>query len=136
VVQEMQLGIAMEMALDNLLRRIPSPDLDLVVTAMNVQREVGGNLVEILDTISYTIRERVRVKGEIRVLTSQVLISGRFLSMLPLFIAGALWLLNKPYMMQFFNPATRLPGIAALVVAALMIGAGYFVMMKIADIEV
>ncbi len=136
VVQEMQLGINMETALDNLLRRIPSGDLDLVVTAMNVQREVGGNLVEILDTISYTIRERVRVKGEIRVLTSQVLYSGRFLAMMPLIIAAVLWLVNRPYMMQFFNPATRLPGIAALIVAALMIAAGYFVMMKIANIEV
>lgn len=62
VVQEMQLGVAMERALDNLLVRIPSPDLDLVVTAINVQREVGGNLAEILDTISHTIRERVRIK--------------------------------------------------------------------------
>lgn len=136
VVQEMQLGIAMEIALDNLLRRIPSADLDLVVTAMNIQREVGGNLVEILDTISYTIRERVRVKGEIRVMTSQVLYSGRFLAIMPLIIAGALWLLNRPYMMQFFNPGTRLFGIAALVAALLMIAAGYYVMMKIANIEV
>jgi len=136
VVQEMQLGIAMETALDNLLRRIPSADLDLVVTAMNVQREVGGNLVEILDTISYTIRERVRVKGEIRVMTSQVLYSGRFLAIMPLIIAAVLWCVNKPYMMQFFNPGTRLVGIAALVAAFLMIAAGYFVMMKIANIEV
>jgi tight adherence protein B len=136
VVQEMQLGISMETALDNLLRRIPSSDLDLVITAMNVQREVGGNLVEILDTISYTIRERVRVKGEIRVLTSQVLYSGRFLAIMPVLIAGVLWCVNKPYMMQFFNPETRIVGITALVAAVLMIGAGYFVMMKIANIEV
>jgi tight adherence protein B len=60
--------------------RIPSLDLDLVITAMNVQREVGGNLAEILATISHTIRERVRVKGEIRVLTAQQVYSGRFLS--------------------------------------------------------
>ena len=60
VVQEMQIGITMEKALENLLRRIPSEDLDFVVTAMNVQREVGGNLAEILDIISFTIRERVR----------------------------------------------------------------------------
>ena len=72
VVQEMQLGVPMERALDNLLRRIPSIDLDLVITAINVQREVGGNLAEILDTISHTIRERVHIKGEIRVLTAQV----------------------------------------------------------------
>ena len=79
VVQEMQLGVTMERALANLLERVPSDDLDLVVTAINVQREVGGNLAEILDTISFTIRERVRIKGEIRVLTTQVMYSGRFL---------------------------------------------------------
>ena len=78
---------------------------------MNVQREVGGNLAEILDTISYTIRERVRIKGEIRVLTSQVMYSGRFLAMMPILIALALWLFNRPYMMQFFNPETRIVGI-------------------------
>jgi tight adherence protein B len=136
VVQEMQLGIAMEIALDNLLRRIPSGDLDLVITAMNVQREVGGNLAEILDTISYTIRERVRIKGEIRVLTSQVMYSGRFLALMPLIITGVLWLVNRPYMMQFFNPETRLFGIIALVIGGLMIISGYFVMTKIASIDV
>jgi len=136
VVQEMQLGITMERALDNLLRRIPSEDLDLVVAAVNVQREVGGNLAEILDTISHTIRERVRIKGEIRVLTSQVMYSGRFLSMMPLFIFGALWILNRPYMMQFFNPETRVVGIIALVISGIMIVSGYFVMRKISSIEV
>jgi len=136
VVQEMQLGVSMELALDNLLRRIPSEDLDLVITAVNVQREVGGNLAEILDTISYTIRERVRIKGEIRVLTSQVMYSGRFLAMMPLIIAGVLWLVNRPYMMQFFNPETRLPGIIALTIGGLMVLSGYFVMNKIASIEV
>ncbi len=136
VVQEMQLGLAMEVSLDNLLRRIPSPDLDLVVTAMNVQREVGGNLAEILDTISYTIRERVRIKGEIRVLTSQVMYSGRFLSFMPIILALVLWLVNRPYMMQFFNPETRLIGIGALVAGGLMILSGYFVMTRIANIDV
>jgi len=126
----------MDQALANLLRRIPSDDLDLVVTAMNVQREVGGNLAEILDTISYTIRERVRIKGEIRVLTAQVMYSGRFLAIMPLIIAGVLWVLNRSYMMQFFNPETRLIGIIMLIVAALMIMAGYYVMTRIATIEV
>jgi tight adherence protein B len=132
----MQLGISAEQALDNLLRRIPSDDLDLVVAAMNVQREVGGNLAEILDTISHTIRERVRIKGEIRVLTAQVIYSGRFLAMMPLIIMVALWFLNRPYMMEFFNPETRLVGIIMLSIGALMIMSGYFVMMKIANIEV
>jgi tight adherence protein B len=136
VVQEMQLGVAMEAALDNLLRRIPSDDLDLVVTAVNVQREVGGNLAEILDTITYTIRERVRIKGEIRVLTSQAKYSGRFLAMMPLIIAGVLWLVNRPYMMEFFNPETRIAGIVVLSIGALMVFSGYMVMNKISDIEV
>jgi tight adherence protein B len=136
VVQEMQLGIPMDRALENLLRRIPSEDLDLVITAINVQREVGGNLAEILDTISYTIRERVRIKGEIRVLTSQVMYSGRFLSMLPLFVFGIIYLLNRPYMMTFFTPESGVCGYAALIAAAIMIGSGYLVMNKIGDIEV
>lgn len=139
VVQEMQLGVPMQTALDNLLRRIPSEDLDLVITAINVQREVGGNLAEILDTISYTIRERVRIKGEIRVLTTQVMYSGRFLSMMPLFVMAILYLLNKPYMMEFFNPKNNsaLPcGYIALACAAGLIISGYVVMNKIGDIEV
>ena len=136
VVQEMQLGIPMERSLDNLLRRIPSDDLDLVITAINVQREVGGNLAEILDTISYTIRERVRIKGEIRVLTSQVMYSGRFLSMLPLFVVGILYLINRQYIMEFFAPSAGICGYIALGLAGGLIIAGYFAMNKLGDIEV
>lgn len=139
VVQEMQLGVTMEVSLDNLLRRIPSDDLDLVITAINVQREVGGNLAEILDTISYTIRERVRIKGEIRVLTTQVMYSGRLLSLMPLFVMGILYILNREYMMEFFKPSNNatLPcGYIALVCAGLLIIAGYVTMNKIGDIEV
>lgn len=136
VVQEMQLGVRMEQALDNLLRRIASPDLDLVITAINVQKEVGGNLAEILDTISYTIRERVRIKGEIRVLTSQVIYSGRFLSMMPVFVIAILYFLNREYMMEFFKPESFPCGYIALGVAALLIISGYFVMQKLGDIEV
>lgn len=136
VVQEIQLGIPTGVALDNLTRRIPSGDLDLVVTAINVQREVGGNLAEILGTISHTIRERVRVKGEIRVLTSQVMMSGRFLSVLPVVLVIAMYFLNRSYMMHYFNEDTRTIGIPALIIAAIMIIIGYYIMNKIADIEV
>ncbi len=136
VVQEMQLGVPMERSLNNLLARIPSDDLDLVITAINVQREVGGNLAEILDTISHTIRERVRIKGEIRVLTTQTMYSGRFLSMMPVIVLAILYLLNRDYMMTFFIPENRLCGSIALGVGALLIVLGYLVMNKIADIEV
>ncbi|MEE4194039.1 MAG: type II secretion system F family protein [Anaerolineae bacterium] len=141
VVQEMRLGVAMEDALDNLLRRIPSDDLDLVITAINVQREVGGNLAEMLETISETIRERIRIKGEIKTLTTQVMYSGKFLAIMPLLVIGALFLLNRDYMMQFLLPENNnlfgLPcGYISLGIVAIMISIGYFVMTKIADIEV
>jgi tight adherence protein B len=135
VVQEMQIGIPMETALENLLRRIPSNDLDFVVTAINVQREVGGNLSEILDNISFTIRERVRIKGEIRVLTAQVRTSGTILSLIPFFLTIVLWFLNPDYLMSF-SQAGPLCAVIVACVVVLLVGSGYFVMMKIADIEV
>jgi len=136
VVQEIQLGVPMERALDNLLKRIPSDDLDLVITAMNVQREVGGNLAEILDSISFTIRERVRIKGEIRVLTTQVMYSGRFLSILPVLLVVVLYFVNREYLMTFFKPENVPCGYIALGVAAFLIIAGYFTMQKLGNIEV
>jgi tight adherence protein B len=136
VVQEMQLGVPMETALDNLLRRIPSDDLDFVVTAINVQREVGGNLSEILDSISYTIRERVRIKGEIRVMTAQVRASGTLLSILPMGLALILWFMNPEYLLSFFEGPSPLCGWGAIGLIIIMVAIGYFVMMKIADIEV
>jgi len=135
VVQEMQIGISMEGALDNLLRRIPSEDLDFVVTSINVQREVGGNLSEILDTISFTIRERVRIKGEIRVMTSQVRTSGTVLSLIPFFLTLILWFLNPEYLMSITAGGTWCTaGIFCTIIG--LISSGYLVMMKIADIEV
>jgi tight adherence protein B len=135
VVQEMQIGITMEKALDNLLRRIPSEDLDFVITAINVQREVGGNLSEILDTISFTIRERVRIKGEIRVMTAQVRTSGTVLSLIPVFLTAALWFISPEYIGSFFDNGP-VCGAVAVGTVVIMIASGYFVMMKIADIEV
>jgi len=135
VVQEMQIGIPMEAALENLLRRIPSEDLDFMVTAINVQREVGGNLSEILDTISFTIRERVRIKGEIRVMTSQVRTSGAVLSMVPIFLALMIWFISPKYLMSFTDDGPMCAAILVVVILILL-GSGYFVMMRIADIEV
>jgi len=139
VVQEIQLGVTTEKALENLLRRIPSDDLDLVITAMNVQREVGGNLAEILETISHTIRERVKLKGEIRVLTAQMRISGIFLSLLPVGLALALYMINRDYLMTMFAPENNASfpcGYVAIGTAGLMIAAGYFIMQGIAKIDV
>jgi tight adherence protein B len=134
VVQEMQLGIPMEIALDNLMRRIPSDDLDLIVTAMNVQREVGGNLAEILDVISFTIRERIRIKREIQVLVSQVLYSGRVLAFMPIALSGILYVFNPTYLLQLTQ--NGICGYLMIITATVMVGSGYYAMTKIADIEV
>jgi tight adherence protein B len=134
VVQEMQLGIPMEKALDNLLRRIPSEDLDFVVTAINVQREVGGNLAEIMDVISYTIRERIRIKGEIRALTAQAIYSGRALALMPVGLLCILYFLNRTYVMEFVK--NGFCGYIPLVIAGFLIIIGYFVMTRIANVEV
>lgn len=135
VVQEMQLGVPMESALANLERRIPSDDLDLAVTAINIQREVGGNLAEILDTISFTIRERVRIKGEVEAITAQVSYSGKFLSLMPIFLAFALWGMNREYMEQFFVEPI-ICGILMLTTAGIMLVIGYVVLSKISDVEI
>ena len=134
VVQEMQLGVPMEKALANLLRRIPSSDLDFIITAINVQREVGGPLANILDTISHTIRERIKIKGEIRVLVATVTTSAKILSGVPFAVFGILWLVSQDYMSEYFKNLTC--GLTAIGVGVVLIGMGYWVMMKMADIEV
>lgn len=133
VVQEVQLGITMEDALDHLLVRMPSDDLDLVVTAVNIQREVGGNLAEILEVIGHTIRERIKLKGEIRVLTSQGRITGYLISGLPIVLGAFLMLINPHYMGNLFE--NRLCGWPMIGLGLGMIGIGTAVIQKIVDIE-
>jgi tight adherence protein B len=136
VVQEMQLGVTMEEALEHVQRRIHSDDLDLTVTAINVQREVGGNLAEILDVISYTIRERVRIKGEIQALTAQGRATAWVISALPIALMALLYLVNRPYFMQFFNPETRTCGIPMLILCAIMVSTGFYATQRIVDIDI
>lgn len=139
VVQEVSLGVSSDKALDNLVRRIPSDDLDLVVTAMKVQREVGGNLAEILDTISHTIRERVRIKGEIRTLTAQMKYSARILALLPIGLTLAIYLINRDYITILTTQESNTPfpcGILALVLALILVIVGYFVMDSFTNIDV
>jgi len=133
VVREVNLGLSMEEALSNLVRRIKSDDLDLMVTAIGVQQQVGGNLAEILDTIAFTIRERVRIKGEIRTLTAQGRYSGYLVAFLPIGIMVTLNLINPEFMQPLF---TELIGQILLVVGAIMMLIGFFAIQKITDIKV
>jgi tight adherence protein B len=134
VVQEVQLGIDLPDALEHLLERVESDDLDLVVTAVNIQREVGGNLAEILEVISHTIRERIKLKGEIRVLTSQGRITGYLISFLPIALALFLNASNPTYMGQMFED--RACGWPMIGGGLALIGIGSAVIQKIIDIEI
>ncbi|MCB9423040.1 MAG: type II secretion system F family protein [Ardenticatenaceae bacterium] len=143
VVQEVRLGLGLEQALANMYRRVPSDDLDLVITAVNIQREVGGNLAEVLDTISFTIRERVRIKGEIKTLTAQGRISGWIISLLPVGLGMVLYMMNKEYVSQLWikeKPWIIEPifpcGWVVIGVGAILIGIGALAIRKIVDIEV
>lgn len=142
VVQEVRLGLSVPQALGNMLRRVPSEDLDLVITAVNIQREVGGNLAEVLDTISFTIRERVRIKGEIRTLTAQGRLSGWIISFLPLVLGLILFVINPEYMEQLWireEPIILnvLPcGWIVIAVGLIMTMIGMFAIQRIVDIEV
>ncbi|MFK7804274.1 MAG: type II secretion system F family protein [Anaerolineae bacterium] len=143
IIQEIRLGLDTEAALDNVLRRVPSEDFDLVVTAVKVQREVGGNLSEILDTISHTIRERVRIKGEIRTLTAQGRISGWIITMLPIGLGLFLNFSNPDYIGELFarDPETTIAnllpcGWIMVGISVIMIIVGGVAIQKIVDIEV
>lgn len=134
VVQENQLGIDLSDALAHLLNRVESEDLDLVITAVNIQREVGGNLAEILEVIGHTIRERIKLKGEIRVLTAQGRITGYLISGLPIVLALFLYAINPSYMGNLFE--NRTCGWPLLGIGLGLIGIGMAVVQKIVDIDI
>jgi tight adherence protein B len=146
VVAEISIGVPVDIALDNMLSRIASEDLDLVFTAVSIQREVGGNLAEILETISETIRERVRIKGEIRTLTASGRITGIIIGLLPILLTIFLILISPSYMGQLlFGPArggANIPGLPIpcgwpmIFIGLSSMAIGLAIINRIVDIEV
>lgn len=132
VVREVGLGISPQVALNNLLRRVPSEDLDLMVSAINIQHEIGGNLGQILDIIGETIRERVRIQGEIRVLVAQQQLAGYIITGMPFALAGGMFMLNPGYMKQVLV----WPWVCLPIGAVILILCGFLVMRKIVAIKV
>jgi tight adherence protein B len=104
-----------------------------MITAINVQHEVGGNLSEILDTIGHTIRERVRIQGEIRVLTAQGMLSGYVISLLPIALMGILFVINREYVGSMFKEPC---GWAMLAFMAVTMSVGFYSIQKIVHIDV
>jgi len=133
VVREVNLGLPLEEALENLVRRVGSDDLELMVAAINIHHEVGGNLADVLETIEETIRQRVRLQGEIRILTTQQRVTGYILTFLPFILAGILFLINPTYMMRLFTPGWTL---AIPIGALISVFLGFLIMRRIVAIEV
>ena len=140
VIREVNLGLPFEQALENMVRRVRSDDLELMATAISIQHQVGGNLAEILDSIAYTIRERIRIKGEIRTLTAQQRLSGYVVGMLPIGLAGFLFIAAPGFMDPMFaNPPEVLglpAGVVILIFGGIMMFIGFMLIRKIVDIEV
>ena len=131
--QEMNLGTQTEDALENLNMRVGSEDLELVITAVMIQRQVGGNLAEILDNIANTIRERIRIKGEIKTLTAQGKVSGIVIGVLPLVLAGVLSVMSPEYL----KPLISTPmGMGMLAAALTLEISGILLIRKIININV
>jgi len=132
-VQEVGLGLAQDRALQNLVRRMESEDLDMIVTAINVQYEVGGNLATLLETMSGAIRERMRIHREIRTITAQQRLTGYVLALMPFGLAGVLFVINPSYMMRLFQPG----GILCIPIGAVVsVVLGFVTIQKIVSIEV
>lgn len=114
--REVNLGTTMEDALNNMGQRISSEDLNLIVTAVLIQRQIGGNLAEIMDNISQTIRDRIRIQGEIKTLTAQGRISGIVIGLIPLFLIAFMLLINPAYLDPLFHSPLGL---------AMLLGSGF-----------
>lgn len=140
VVRDMQLGLALQPALNNLVRRVASEDLELMVTAIQIQSQVGGNLATVLDSIAFTIRERIRIQGEIQTLTAMQRYSGYVITLLPVGLAGILFLISPGYMTAMVEKPPEmfgLPmGIIFFAIGLISMGIGYIFIRRIVDIKV
>ena len=132
-VREMNLGGSPDEALSNITKRIASNDFDLVATAYSIHRTVGGNLAEILDNIAYTIRERVRIKGEIATLTAQARASGTLITFLPIVLATFMYFVTPTYFRPMFESFI---GWILIAIGIFMIFVGNLIIRRVVAIEV
>ena len=133
VFEEQKFGLPLDESLLGLADRIDLVDVRIFVTAILVQRDVGGNLAEILDKISYTVRERFMIQRQIRVYTAQGRMTGYLLASLPILLGLAIFALNSEYMMILFEePVGRLMIAGAIFLQLL----GFFAIRRIVDIEI
>jgi tight adherence protein B len=133
VTQEIQLGLSLSQALENVVKRVESDDLDLVVTAIKIHSRVGGNLTTILENISTTIRERTKLRREIRVITSMTRLSSYVIGLLPFALGAIIFSINPQYMARLFQPGLTL---CIPIGAFISSVAGFIIIQRIVDIKI
>ncbi len=133
VTQAITLGVPVQRALADMAGRVGSSDWDMVVTAINVQYETGGNLAQTLDTIGYTVRDRIRLLRDIRVLTAQQRLTGYVLALLPFFVGFCMFIISPQYISRLFEPGwIRLLPVGAIILEII----GFLIIRRIVDIDV
>lgn len=132
LLKEMSLGISEEDALRNLMARMESEDLKLIMNAILIQKDIGGNLSEILDNIGETIRERQKIQSELKTLTAQGKLSGMIVMLIPIFLGVIIYTFNKEYMILLFTTPTGLFMVAMAVFNQII---GFFMIRKIVNID-
>ncbi|MEZ4357801.1 MAG: type II secretion system F family protein [Eubacteriales bacterium] len=131
-IREIQFGGNIDTALANMVQRVKSTDLMLTISAIQIQRQVGGNLMEILENISVTIKERLKLKDDIRVMTASGRISSVVVGLIPVFIGGLLMIINPAYIKTFFDTTM---GIGMLITATVMELIGFIIIKKIVTVK-
>ena len=131
-LREIHYGVTMDESLQHMTERVKNQDLDLLISAIITSSQVGGNLSDILDTISSTIKDRIRIKQEVRVLTSSARISSYIIGLLPIIIVLALMIMNPDYFGSFFKTDI---GKLMLVISVILEATGFLFIKKIADIQ-
>ena len=133
LVQDINLGVSTEQALLDLSRRVGSYDLDMVITAIIIQRSTGGNLSEILDNVAETMRERQRVQGEINTMTAEKRLTGNILAGYPAVLAGILFLLHPDLMSVLWTESV---GVVLLIIAGVLQVIGFIAIRRIVAIDI
>ncbi len=133
IIREVELGERLEVAMEDTATRMESDDMELMNTAVAIQRQVGGNLADVLDNIGKTIRDRIIMKKKIKAMTAQGEVSGKIIGALPLFLLGIISVANPDYIQPLFT--TTLGKVLILISVVLEI-IGFMVIKNIVNIEV
>ena len=133
VVKETKLGLPLDDALQNLADRVPTPDLDMVVTAIITIRETGANLAEVFDVIAHTVRERKKVEGKIQAMTAEGMTQGVMMCGVPPVLIVTFFFLDPTLVEPLFNSVL---GILMLMIIAGMDAMGMWMILKVVKIDV